>query len=423
MKKQRQERKKMFNRVFMILPLILTLFPSSFLLAKVKAIRAGEIHTMAGEVIKGGIILIADGKISAVGSAVVIPDGAEVMDATVWILYPGFLAPSCSLFREEANNFESFSPDTSALDGFDFSRDFSRYLEGGITSVYLDTTKDRLISGKGAVVKLAGEDVRSRLVKKDAALRINLGIRSLLPPMINIFPAPVSDDNPITPSRKQFPSSSLGAFWAVERLFRFEPFSGDSARYWENISRSLKAAQEQKIPLIVECQKAVDIVRAIELAKIADMPLIISGAAEAYRLTGLLKKNGISVIAPARVQLNKPCPGEGFLSSAEEAQVSLENIPELIKQGIPVAISADENDSLPDLLWLTQYYQKYGLAGEELLKSITINPARMLGVEKRIGSLEEGKDADILFFHRESGQPLPRLKRVMIEGNIVYEQK
>jgi hypothetical protein len=322
----------------------------------------------------------------------------------------------------EIQNFESFSPDLSSLDGFDFFGDYSCLLAGGITTVYLDTSKNRLISGKGALVKLGTGHGSSSVLKKDAALRINLGEGSLLPPMTKVYPAPVSDENPITPTQKQFPSSSLGAYWVVRGLFRFEPYTGDLAKYMNNVSSSLKQVQEQKIPLLVQCQTVPEIEQAMELSEELKIPLIISGGAEAHRLSAVLKEKNIPVIAESNLKPNDAYKEKAFPLS-EGSLNDPENISALISQRILTSIAPADDKYLPDLLWIVLYHQKYGFSAEELIKSITINAARIFGVEGRIGSLEKGKDADILFFQSEKGKPLPRLKKVMIEGRVVYEQQ
>ena len=101
----------------------------------------------------------------------------------------------------------------------------------------------------------------------------------------------------------------------------------------------------------------------------------------------------------------------------------MKNIPTLIQQGVLVAIVAKDEKGLPDLFWITQYFQSYGIDPEELIKTITINPAKIFGLEDRVGSLAKGKDADILFFKKETGAPLPALKKVMSQGQIIYEEK
>ncbi|MEE9503352.1 MAG: hypothetical protein V3V48_14860, partial [Candidatus Aminicenantaceae bacterium] len=235
--------------------------------AKTVAIRGGEIHTMEGEIWLSGTILIRDGKIVAIGEEVQVPEGAEIIEAGGLVLYPGFFASSGLFTPDELKNFESFTPSASAADRFDFHGDYALYLRGGVTSGFVAMPANRIISGKGMIVKLGSGGKMSLMLKKEAALSINLGKDAVLPPMTDIFPAPVSVENPLVPSIKQFPSSSLGVFGLLNELFRPVPFSGDLTRYFQNVANSLKESQAQGLPLIVRCQGAADIHLAINFAQ------------------------------------------------------------------------------------------------------------------------------------------------------------
>jgi imidazolonepropionase-like amidohydrolase len=262
----------------------------------------------------------------------------------------------------------------------------------------------------------------SRILREEAALSINLGKQAMLPPMTDIFPAPVSVENPLIPSIKQFPSSSLGAWGLLNELFRPVPFSGDLAHYFQNVGNSLKDSQARGLPLIVRCHRAADIRQAIHFSQSINMPLIIQGAAEAAKCIDSLKTYGIPVIAEAYLGPNKPGISEDLIDG-RSWQNRMKNIPMLIQQGVLVAIASADEKGMPDLFWITQYFQKYEVDPEELIKTITINPAKIFGLEDRLGSLARGKDADILFFKKDPGAPLPDLKKVMSQGQFIYEKR
>jgi hypothetical protein len=409
------------NRTAAWVGLLFVLFGGTCMLAQTVAIRGGEIHTLEGETWISGTILIQVGSIIAVGEDVTVPENAEIIEASGFILYPGFVTASGLFSSGEMKNFESFSPDASAADRFDFHGDYAPYLKGGITSGFVAMPSDRIISGKGMIVKLGSGGETSRMLKKEAALCVNLGREALLPPMTDIFPAPVSVENPLIPSYKQFPSSSLGAWGLLNALFRTETFSGDLARYFQNAADSLRRSQAQGLPLIVRCQRAVDIHRAIYFARSIKMPLIIQGAAEAYKCVDSLKKNDIPVIVEVDFRPNTRGETEDSINN-ENGQTWMTNIPTLIREGVRVAVAAKDEKGLPDLYWITQYFQRYGIDPEDLVKTIAIDPARIFGVDDRIGSLAKGKDADILFFKKEPGNPLLALKKVMSQGQIVHEE-
>jgi len=386
------------------------------------AIRGGEIHTMEGKVIKSGTILIREGKIVEIGESVQIPQDAEIIDGRGYVLYPGFIAASGFFASVENRNFESLAPDSSALDRFDIYADYSLLIRGGITSAFVSLPANRLIAGKGALVKLGAPGNPASVLKPDAALAVNLVREAVLPPMTDIFPAPVSTQNPLVPSIKQYPSSNLGAYWLLTELLRPEPYSGDLAKYYGEISDALREIQSQGRPLIVRCRTASETRQAVELANSLNMPLIILAAAEALEALEGIKTQAVSIIAEAGLKPNGYYPG-GELSGAADLRKPLAKIASLVEQGFPVALAADDEKYLPDLLWIAQYFQKSGISREDLLKTITLNPARIFGLDDRIGCLAKGRDADILFFKEAPGKPLPRLEKVMIEGRIVHEEK
>lgn len=416
------KRKTQIGRISVCVGILFFVLGGVCIFGKTIAIRGGEIHTMDGDVFVSGTILIRDGKIIAVGEEVSVPSDADVIEAAGYILYPGFVASSGFFTSDEIKNFEAFTPDASALDRFDFHGEYIRYLRGGVTSAFVTMPANRIISGKGVVVKLGGQGKTSSVLKDDAALNINLGRDAVLPPMTDIFPAPVSVENPLVPSIKQFPSSSLGAFWLLNELFRPEPFSGDLSRYFQNVTNSLKKAKDRGLPLIVRCQGATAMHQAVLFAQSVEMPLIIMGTIESPEVIDIFKDNDIPVIIEADVRPNGFWVPEDS-ADIRERQSRMKNVSLFIQQGIRVALTVADEKYLPDLFWTAQYFQKFGISHEDIVKTITINPARIFGLDDRIGSLEEGKDADILFFKKKIGLPLPALKKVMSEGKIVYEEK
>lgn len=386
-------------------------------------IRGGEIHTMEGKVLHSGVVRIEDGKIVEIGEQVSIPEDARIIDAKGYILYPGFIASSGLFTSEELKNSQSFTPDASAADRFDFHGDYTRYLRGGVTSAFVGMPDNRIIPGKAMIVKLGNREKMSAILKKEAVLCISLGKNAVLPPMTDIFPAPVSVENPITPSIKQYPSSSMGAFWLLQELFRSESFYGDLARYYQNVSGSLKKAKTQDLPLCVHVQGNVDIRQAIRLAETVRMALILQGPSFAYPAIPVLKEKGIPVIVQVKLKPNGLWPPEGSVDE-EERRKGLKNIPVMLEQGLTVALTAMDDNDIKDLFWVIQYFKKHGgISVEDLIKTITINPAKIFGIDDRVGSLAAGKDADILFFQQDAGLPLPALKKVMSEGHMVYEEE
>ncbi len=423
MKKEANQKSGFKAAAVLFLSLLLFLLGSGWRFpAGTIAIRGGEIHTMEGKVIKSGTVLIRDGKIVEIGETVQIPQEAEILDGKGYMLYPGFIAASGFFASVENKNFESLAPDASALDQFDLYTDHSPLIRGGITSAFVSLPANRLIAGRGALVKLGSSGHPASVLKPDAALAVNMVRDAVLPPMTDIFPAPVSTQNPLVPSIKQYPSSNLGAYWLLTELLRPEPFSGDLAKYYGNIARSIREIRDQGRPLLIKCRSASEVPQAVKLADMLKMPLIILGAAEALEALSGLKTQAVSVIVEASIKPNGRYPG-GELSGTADLRKPLAEIAGLVQRGIPLALATDDEKYLPDLFWIAQFFQKFGISREDLLKTITLNPARIFGLDDRVGCLAKGRDADILFFKEIQGKPLPRLEKVMIEGRIVHEEK
>ena len=147
------------------------------------ALRGATIYTISGEVLESSVLLVESGKIKALGKDVKIPAGMKVYDLGGYVVLPGLLDAETTLASDNRDTLGSLSPQVRALDGWDFYRKNRELLEGGVTSVYLSpgipasTTKTRLISGQGAVVKTAGsaKDPRRRVVSASSGLQVTLG--------------------------------------------------------------------------------------------------------------------------------------------------------------------------------------------------------------------------------------------------------
>lgn len=400
--------------------LALGLCPALSPAAEVLVVLGGEIHPAAGDVLKNGMIVVENGKIVSVGPRTPIPPGAKVLDASGCVLLPGFVAVALAGDPGGAKDFLSLTPDASALDmGSD--ADLRRAcLSGGITSLYVHPGTSKFLPGRGAIVKLGGDGVRVSVVRPEASLAVNFTSQAMRAPLVDIFPAPIGPDNPPVPSRRQFPASSLEAYWGLRELLLAAPFGGELAAATTSVSASLRRAVERKLPFVVGYGSPAEAERMIELARNLDVPLILLARNGTSELADTLKAAGVSLIAPFCVEPPAPLPDAG--PGGPGMPLDPEDISVMIRKGLRVALCTLREKDLPDLFRLTQYLQKHGLSSEELLRAITIEPASMLGAGDRIGCLRQGRDADILVFRKGGPGPFLRLKKVLIEGEIVYEE-
>src|SRR5262245_50885539 len=163
-------------------------------------IRAGRVYT-GREVIEGGAVLVAGGKIVAVGRDLKAPEGARVLDLPGRAVIPGLIDPENTLAEGGRDTRRSLSPEVLAADGWDFYADRRAVLAGGVTTVHVSPGSSRLLSGRGMVVKTAGHDdqVERRILRRAAGVRVTLGEYSKNPPSLYRPPVPPSADRPFEP--------------------------------------------------------------------------------------------------------------------------------------------------------------------------------------------------------------------------------
>jgi hypothetical protein len=411
----------MKRRLRFFVMLWLALWPAARPAAGILVIRGGEVHSAAGDVLNDAMIVVEGGKIVSLAPWGSVPAGAKVLDARDSILFPGFIAVALTGDGKEGRDILAMTPESLAVDAQDDRADRRRLLAGGVTALYLSPGTSRFLPGRGSVVKPGGDGVRTSTVRRAAALGVNFTERAIRSPLIDVFPAPIGPENPLVPSRRQFPSSSLEAYWGFRELLSESPFQGEFAAEMSAVSGTLREAVGQHLPVVVGCRTPPEALRMIELSKELGFPLVLMGNEGTARLADVLKDGGVSVIAPFSARRPGLLPEDGGSGEFPKA-MDPSDIAELIRRGVHVALCPLSDKDLPDLFRLTQYFRRYGLSSEELLKTVTVDPADMFGVADRIGSLRPGRDADVLIYRKDGDKPFLELKAVMIEGEIVHEE-
>jgi len=404
----------------------------------VLAIKAGIIIPVTSKPIKNGVVLIRNGKIEAVKKKVKIPDGAEVIDATDKVVIPGLIDAFTTLAEKARDDEESVTPDIRAKDSFDFYGKYRRMLVGGVTTVYVSPGQRRLISGLGAVVKLAGDSIPERTLKEIAALRITLGELPKSPPAIFDPPIPPDPDNPLLPEEKQLPTTRMAELAVLRKVFAEaqwyqknpskSPFP--KGEYSENskerlLTRSkmeaLLPVLDGKLPVRINCHNAQDIHNAILFAEEFKLKLIIEGATEAYKVIDEIKLGNSPVVVSGVFQ-----PGQweakDYTRDIAIGRVNPANPSILSKAGVKIALHAPTDETIPELLFIAGYAISRGLTSEEALRAITIAPAEILGVADHVGSIEKGKDADLIILTGEPFKIQSVVDKTLINGKIVYSR-
>jgi len=383
------------------------------------AVRAGWIYTLsdakgAPSVLEKGIIIVKDGKIASIGADIEIPKGMKVYDFSNEVIIPGLVSAASNLIPPR-KGLETVSSRYCAIDSFDPYGNYKSVLKGGVTTVFIDPGADRLMSGNGAVVKLAQIEPDDYLLKDGGCFCINLGIFG--PPPLQEYYYPSEEQDTLKPAIKQRPTSSIGQF--LELRDSFAKASAYTGAPFDLNLEHLAASIAEKPLLRMRAQNSDDIEAAVRWMQEVGLKGYIYGAAEAHLAVESLKTAGAPVVIEAPVALSRKFVDKSVYST-DNLSFSLKAASVLHEAGLLFAIVLHPTEQASDLMMAAAGAVRGGLSHIEALKAITSNPARILGVSDRVGSLESGKDADFLVL---SGKPLKvrtHVLKVFSSGREVF---
>ena len=347
-------------------------------------IKNGRVHTGTGEILSGQDILVENGKISAVGTNL-SGKGHETFDAAGLEVYPGFIDAvdyaGCIDMAFSAKDYNELSdPITPHLDIKDSvdPDELTRQelFQSGITSIGVSPGNYDLIGGQMCVMKTEGRNVNKMIVRQKVAVK-----GSVLDLVRKFYGG-----------RGVAPASKMGMICMLRAALDKAKASAPSGDFLEDLKNEvLKKVLDRKIPLIMTADTQADIETLIEALKEYDVSLVISNAFQAGQAGEAILQSGIPLIL-----------GEAtFFSMDYNYEVDYEKILELGRAGILIGLSllADEDIRGRECyFWTVSRLMKAGADAEEVLRMMTLNPAKILGVSDVIGSIEVGKDADFAIF-------------------------
>jgi len=400
-------------RIYVIL-LTFLLLVSAFVApgrAEVTAVKAGRILTISGEPITDGVILIEDGKIVEIGTGIEIPEDAVVIDAGKSVVMPGLVdASAAAPVRGDLNEQSSeITPTFRISDALDpQSKALKRVVQTGVTTLFVSPGRQNVIGGLGVVVKPAGKIPQQMIVKDEAALRIVMDLDSTqgnrIPrrePAINFY--------------YRRPGIRMAIIWMLRKSFFDAQQQADSEQTEDPNMAILSAALKDEIPIHVNARRAIVIRAALKVADEYGLKLILQECTEGYKVAGQLAEGKIPVVLGPFYYY----PGN-MGQYREGRKVNWNNAGILAEAGVKVALSSGGQSGAIDILTAATFAVRHGMDRDEALKAITITPAEILGVADRVGSLEKGKDADIVVL---SGDPLnvtTCIEKVILNGKTVY---
>jgi imidazolonepropionase-like amidohydrolase len=378
--------------------------------AQTIAIEGGNVYTAVGAPIRGGTVLIQNGRISAVGMNLAIPAGAVRVDARGKWVTPGLFESSTNLGLvevggvQETNDYRMQDTDRVAA-GFNVADGLNpRSMVipviriAGVTTA-VSRPSGGLIAGQGVLLDLDGERVETMMIRNPAGMWASIGENA----------------------REAGHGARGGIIMRLREVLEdAKAYGRNPASYERGESRELSVSRLDlealqpvlagRLPLVVEAHRASDIQEAIRVAREYGLKLIISGGTEGWMVASDIAAAHVPVIV--KVLNNLP-------SSYEALGARYENAAILRRAGVQVAITSGETFKAYNIRQEAGNAVAYGLPWEEAFRAVTLVPAQIWGVADRYGSLEAGKVANVVVWSGDPLELLTRVEHVIIRGHEV----
>lgn len=372
-------------------------------------ITGGKIITMNDVVLENGYIKTNGRTISEIGDMNTLPDDDDIiLDVHGCLVMPGIIdAHSHIGITEEKKGTigddcnECTNPITPSLRAIDainpMDAAFHEAIAAGITGVLAGPGSANVIGGQFAFIKTHGRCIDDMIVKAPAAMKAALGEN----------PKVCYGDQNKYPSTRMANAALLRETLQKARLYN--PKDGYDADM-----EAMQPVLQKKIPMKIHAHRADDILTAIRIAKEFDINITLDHCTEGHLIAEYVKKSGFpAIVGTDLTSKNK----------IEVANMSFKTCGVLNKAGVLTAITTDHPIALIQYLPLCAGLSvRAGLPMEEAYKAITINPAKICGVDARVGSLEVGKDADIAIFDGNPMNTFTNTVYTIIDGKVVYQK-
>lgn len=392
---------------------LITLIVSSGPACAQIAIYGQTVYTMEGDPVRDGVVLIRDGKIERVGPArdITVPDSYERFEGSV--VTPGLIDARsvvglAGYYNQEDDQDQielshALQPDLRAIDAYNAREELVGFLlRNGITTVHTGHAPGAVVSGQTMIVKTTGQTVDEALLDSTTALAITLGsaVRSQ-------YDTPGTRSKSIAMLRQEL---LRAAEYAENRRHEDPDRRPDRDLRLDALADLL----EGKLHALVTAHRAHDIMTALRLQREFGIPLLLDGAAEAYMLLDEIEAAGVPVIIhPTMVRPRGDTDNAAFDTAKK-----------LSDAGIPFAFQSGYESYVPKTrvaLFEAAIAVGYGLDRIAALHALTTEPAAILGLDDRLGSLREGKDGDVVVFNGDPFEYTSRPTHVFIDGELLHQ--
>lgn len=386
------------------------LSPIAFVKAQV-AIKGETVYTVSGNPIQNGVVLIKNGIIENVGANLSIPSGYKIYEAKV--VTPGLIdartmvgisgAMNIPTDQDQLEKSGPIQPDLRAIDAYNPEETLVKVVrDNGTTTIHTGHGIGALVSGQTMVAKTKNGTVEEVTLQPLTMLAMTIG-----PSVSGNFASPGTKAKQVAMIRTELIKAQAYAKKQNEK--------DSSKRPSQDLKMDvLVKLLKGEIKALITANNSTDIMSAIRLAKEFNLKLVLDGAAEAYRLIPQIKEAKAEIVLHATMARN----GGDMVNMTRESAAILTNA------GIPISIETGYEAYVPKtriLLFEAGQAIPYGLSFNDALKAITIHPATLLGLEKQIGSIEKGKDADLVLYNGDPFEYLTKVCMVFINGEMVTD--
>lgn len=400
-----------------ILALILTLAATGTLASDGGAIafRGATVHPIAGPPIEDGVVVIRDGRIEAVGPAgeVRVPGDAEIRDVSGKVLLPGLVDTHSHLGQVSGGDRSGpLHPDVRALDGVDVhSTSFWRARAGGLTTLNVMPGSGHLMSGQTVYLKIRRDptSIEDWLFCDD--------------PVEGICGSMKMANGTNSMSGKPFPGTRAKSAALVRELFaRAEAYAAKRAAADDDDGKTpprdlgLEAvaqilSRERRVQF--HTHRHDDIATMLRMKREFGFDVVVQHGTESWMLADELAEAGVGV---SFTLVDSPGGKEEILRMRMDAPALLE------RAGVEVSLNTDDYITDSRLFFRTGAIAvRHGMTREGALRALTLVPARQLGLDDRVGSLEPGKDADLVILDGDPFSVRTRVVETWVEGEQVYD--
>jgi imidazolonepropionase-like amidohydrolase len=385
------------------------------------AVRAGTIHTVAGDVIENGVVVIRDGKISAVGPAasVNIPSGMQVLDAAV--VTPGLIDAHSVVGlagymnqdddQDQLERSEAIQPELRAVDAYNAREPLVEWLRTfGITTIHTGHGPGEIISGQTLIAKTTGTTVATSVINPAAMVAATIGEGAVMS----------GGDDRKTPGTRGKVAAMLRTELVKAQGYaeKGAAAAGDDEK--DAPARDLRLEALASVlagdmPLLITANRHNDIMTALRIADEFDINIVLDSASESYLLLDEIKAAGVPVIVHPTMAR----------ASGERENISFTTAEKLINAGIPTAFQSGFEGYVPKtrvVLFEAALTLAHGLNFEQALAAITIDAAKILGIDDRVGSIEVGKDGDLALYDGDPFEYTSHALGTIIEGVQVSDR-